>query len=149
MGTGDEEGAHTPHLDRVVNESLRLWPPGFISGRRATNDFEFEGHTVPGGSIVLYSAYVTQRMPELWPDPDRFLPDRWIDLEVDPYAFAPFGGGYRRCIGFSFATQELKVLLVEVLRRVEMTGLRPAVEPTGVAAISPKGGVPVRILSVS
>ncbi len=141
--------ARMPHLDCVVNESLRLWPPAFMSARKATNDFSYAGHKVKAGSMVVYSAYVTQRMPDLWPEPERFNPDRWIGLDVDPYAFVPFGGGYRRCIGFAFATQELKVLVAEVLRRVEVQGLRPSVEPTGVASLSPKGGVPVRILSVS
>jgi cytochrome P450 len=141
--------AAMPHLDRVVNESLRLWPPGFISARHATGDFEFDGHIIKAGSMVVYSAYVTHRMPDVWPEPERFKPDRWIDLDVDPYAFVPFGGGYRRCIGFAFATQELKVLLAEILRRVEMTGLRPTVERTGVASVSPRGGVPIRIRSVT
>ncbi len=141
--------ARLPHLDRVVNESLRLWPPGFISARKAKDDFVFDGHSIKAGTMVLYSPYVTQRMPDFWTEPDRFNPDRWLDLEVDPYAFVPFGGGYRRCIGFAFATQELKVLVAEVLRRVEARGLRPSVQPTGIASLGPKGGVPVRILSVS
>jgi len=141
--------ARMPHLDRVIDESLRLWPPAFISARKATNAFEYDGHSIKAGAQVMYSPYVTHRMPELWPEPDCFNPDRWIDLEVDPYAFVPFGGGYRRCIGFAFATQELKVLVAEVLRRVEVQGLRSSVARTGVATLSPKNGVPVRILSVS
>jgi cytochrome P450 len=140
----------TPHLDNVVSETLRLWPPGFISARKATDDFEFEGHGVKGGSLVVYSAFVTHRMADVWPQPDAFEPDRWNGLEADPYAFVPFGGGYRRCIGFAFATQELKVLTGAILRRCEVKSLRAdAVRPAGVASMSPKGGVPVRILSVS
>ena len=138
-----------PYLDRVINESLRLWPPAFMSARKAKSDFVYGGHSIKAGSMVVYSAYVTQRMPDLWPEPERFNPDRWIDLEVDPYAFVPFGGGYRRCIGFAFATQELKVLVAEVLRRADVQGLRPSAERSGVASLSPKDGVPVRILSVS
>ena len=139
----------TPHLDNVVNETLRLWPPGFLSGRKATNDFEFAGHRVKGGSMILYSAYVTHRMPEVWREPDTFDPDRWNGLEVDPYAFVPFGGGYRRCIGFMFATQELKALTAAIVRRVEVQSLRTdPVRPTGVASMSPQGGVPVRVLSL-
>jgi cytochrome P450 len=140
----------TPHLDNVLSEILRLWPPGFVSARKATNDFEFDSHRIKGGRLVVYSAYVTHRMAEVWPKPDVFDPDRWIGAEVDPYAFVPFGGGYRRCIGFAFATQELKVLTTAILRRCEVQSLRTdPIAPTGVASMSPKGGVPVRILSVA
>ncbi len=139
----------TLHLDRVVSETLRLWPPGFVSARKATNDFDFGGHRIRGGAMVVYSAYVTHRMPEVWPSPDAFNADRWEGADIDPYAFVPFGGGYRRCIGFAFATQELKAITAAILRRCEVQSLRTdPVTPTGVASMSPKGGVPVRILSV-
>lgn len=140
----------TPHLDHVVRETLRLWPPGFVSARKAANDFDFGGHRIKGGSMVVYSAYVTHRMPDVWPAPDAFDPDRWDGLDVDPYAFVPFGGGYRRCIGFAFAIQELQVLTAAILRRCEVQSLRTdPISPTGVASMSPRGGVPVRILSVT
>jgi cytochrome P450 len=143
------EEVAAPHLDRVVSETLRLWPPGFISARMTTDDFEFDGHRIGAGTMVVYSAYVTHRMPDVWPNPDRFDPDRWVGGEVDPYAFVPFGGGYRRCIGFMFATLELKTITAAILRRCKVHSLRTKpVTPTGVASMSPKGGVPVRILSV-
>ena len=133
------------HLDNVIQETLRLWPAAFMSGRMTQGDFSFEGHRIEKGSFILYSPYVSGRDPELWENADAFMPDRWIDNQVDPYAFVPFGGGYRRCIGFAFATQELKVLLVEMLRRVKLVGLQPVATPTGVASLWPKGGVPVRV----
>lgn len=137
-----------PYLDAVIHETLRLWPAGFVSARKAVDGFELGGHRIPGGSMILYSPYVTHRMPDLWPEPDRFLPERWLDGEPAPYAFVPFGGGYRRCIGFAFATQELKALLVQLLRRIELTYEGPAeVVPEGTAAMHPKGGVPVRVTS--
>jgi cytochrome P450 len=140
----------TPHLDNVINETLRLWPAGFVSARVATDAFEFDGHRIKAGATVFYSAYVTQRMPDVWPEPDVFNPDRWDGLELDPYAFVPFGGGYRRCIGFMFAIQELKALTAAILRRCEVQSLRTSpIVPVGVASMAPKGGVPVRILSVS
>jgi cytochrome P450 len=134
------------HLDAVINETLRLWPPGVVSARQAIDAFEFGGHTVPAGALVLYSPYVTQRMPDLWPHPERFDPDRWA-REPLSYSFVPFGGGYRRCIGFAFALQELKVLLAEMLRRVELRRVAGPVRPTGTAALHPKDGVPVTVLA--
>lgn len=133
------------HLDRVISETLRLWPAAFMSGRMTQGEFTYEGHTVKKGSFILYSPYVSGRDPSLWENPDAFVPDRWIDNTVDPYAFVPFGGGYRRCIGFAFATQELKVLLATMLRSVELDGLRASIAGEGVASLWPKGGVPVRV----
>jgi cytochrome P450 len=82
-------------------------------------------------------------MPELWPEPDRFRPQRWLNFEPAPYTYVPFGGGYRRCIGFAFATQELKVLLVELLRRTVLERVPGPVTPTGSAALHPKEGIRV------
>jgi cytochrome P450 len=139
-----------PYLDAVVNESLRLWPPGPVSGRKAIDDFEYAGTTIPGGRLVLYSQFVTHRDPSLWPDPLAFRPERWDPStpgyrEPKPYSFLPFGGGYRRCIGFALATMEIKVLVAELVRRVELAGLRDDIEPFGISTMMPKGGVPVRV----
>lgn len=133
------------HLEGVMNETLRLWPPGFVSARKAVVAFDFAGQRVPAGSIVLYSPYVTHRLAEHWPEPDRFRPDRWRDAQPTPYSFVPFGGGYRRCIGFAFATQELKVLLAQLLRRVELTREQNSVRASGTVALHPRHGVPVRV----
>lgn len=137
------------HLDGVVRETLRLWPAGAAIARRCVSDVEFRGYHIPAGSMVLYSAYVTHRMANLWPDPDCFHPDRWADIDPDPYAFVAFGGGARRCLGFAFATQELKILLAQLLRRTRLQPLRQTARPTGLAALRPRGGVPVRILNIS
>lgn len=134
------------YLDGVVHESLRLWPPGFVTGRGCHEDVDFAGHTINAGSLVLYSPWVTQRMPELWPDPTSFRPERW-ESEPLPYSFVPFGGGYRRCIGFAFATLELKATLARVLQRVELELLTADHTPVGTAGLRPKSGVPVRVVA--
>jgi cytochrome P450 len=134
------------YLDGVVHESLRLWPPGFISGRKCHDDVQFAGHTIAAGSMVMYSPWVTQRMADLWPEPEVFDPDRWQDDPL-PYSFVPFGGGYRRCIGFAFATLELKATLARILQRVELELLSPDARPVGTAGLRPKSGVPVRVLA--
>jgi cytochrome P450 len=137
-----------PTVDGVVREVLRLWPPGFVAGRRSIADCQIAGHDVPGGSMVLYSAYVTGRDPELWPEPDRFDPARWAPGAPDPapYSFVPFGGGARRCIGFALATLELQVLVTRLAQRARWRLERPDTKAVGIASAVPKGGVPITVL---
>ena len=135
-----------PLVDGVVRETLRLWPPGYVSGRRAIDDFEVLGYRIPGGSMVLYSPYITQRLPHIWSDPERFAPERWADGEPVPFSFVPFGGGYRKCIGFALATLELQVLAVRLAQRLAWRLDMPRTRPTGVANFAPKGGVPITVI---
>jgi cytochrome P450 len=101
--------------------------------------------------MVLYSPYVTHRMAELWPDADRFVPERWVPGEAAhrepvPYSFVPFGGGARRCIGFGLALQELTTAIALCAATVDAVPVRSGpIRPTGVAAVSPSGGVPITI----
>ena len=134
-----------PLVDGTVREVLRLWPPGLVAPRRAARDVELLGHRVPAGTTVLYSAYITHRMPEVWGDPEVFRPERWEVGEPVPHSYVPFGGGYRRCIGFALATLELQVLAVRLAQRVAWTLDRPQVRGAGVATFAPKGGVPISI----
>jgi len=133
----------------AVQETLRLWPPGPAAPRKAIGRSELHGMTIPAGRMVLYSAYVTGRLPELWPDPERFDPRRWAPdaPEPKPYSFVPFGGGYRKCLGFALATLELQVMAVRLAQQVEWRNLADRVKPTGIATLTPKGGVPVEVLA--
>jgi cytochrome P450 len=140
------------YCEGVVQETLRLFAPGPFAGRGVVRDFEFQGYRVPAGSLVLYSSFVTSRLPELWPEPDRFLPERWDPdqpgyREPEPYSSLPFGGGYRRCIGFAFATLELKAMFVQLVRRVDLELLRRP-RMAGLSTLYPEGGVPVRVTRV-
>jgi cytochrome P450 len=95
--------------------------------------------------------YLTQRRPDLWPEPERFNPERFLGKRISPYEYFPFGGGARRCIGMAFATYEMRIIFAELLRRVK---LRPAtraetrVGRRGVT-LAPEGGVPVIVESRS
>jgi cytochrome P450 len=133
----------------AVQEVLRMWPPGPAAPRRSIAPSELHGMTIPAGRMVLYSAYVTGRLPELWPDPERFDPGRWAPgaPEPTPYSFVPFGGGYRRCVGFALATLELQVMAVRLAQRVEWRNRMTKVKPTGIATLTPKGGVPIEVLA--
>jgi len=141
------------YLDGVVSESLRLWPPGAVAGRQLLELIDADGVHVPAGVVALYSPYVTQRLPDLWPDPLAFRPERWDKedpayVEPAPLSYLPFGAGPRRCIGFAFALTEIKVLLAEAVRTVDFE-LLTSVEPTpeSLASMRPKGGVHARVRS--
>jgi len=142
------------YLDGVVSESLRLWPPGAAAGRHLLEPITAAGVQIPAGTIALYSPYITQRLPELWPDPGLFRPERWdkgAPGYVEPVAlsYLPFGAGPRRCLGFAFALTEIKILVAEVVRGVDfdlLTREEPARE--SIASMRPKGGVSVRVKQI-
>ena len=107
----------------VLSESLRLYPPAWAVGRRALTDFEVAGFRLPAGSIVLLSQAVTHRDPRWWPNPDQFDPDRWTaEAEAirPKFAYFPFGGGPRVCIGEHFTWMELTLALATMARRWRM-----------------------------
>lgn len=135
-----------PTLRGVVLETLRLRPPGIAAGRRVTGPIEVAGRTVPPGPMVMYSPWVTHRMPEVWPEPERFLPERWA-VEPPPGSFVPFGGGARRCLGFGLATTELGVLVCRIAQTVRLERAGPPPRGAGLATHAPVGGVPVRVVA--
>ena len=142
------------YLEGVVSESLRLWPPGAVAGRKLLDDIDAAGVRLPARAVALYSPYVTQRAPEYWPDALAFRPERWDKsaagyVEPIPLSYIPFGAGPRRCLGFALALTEIKVLVGEVVRAVDFELLDRA-EPEGesIASLRPKGGVQVRVRGV-
>ncbi|MEP7053014.1 MAG: cytochrome P450, partial [Pseudomonadota bacterium] len=104
-------------LDRVLKESLRLFPPAPLNHRITARDSELLGYAIPRGTEVLSSIYHTHRMPELYPEPLCFRPERWAGFDPGPYAFNPFSAGPRMCIGATFALFEIKVVLALLLQR--------------------------------
>jgi cytochrome P450 len=107
-------------VEQVITESMRLYPPAWIIGRRAIQDCSIGGYTIPARSLVLISPYVIHRDARHFPEPDRFLPERWTPdfrASLPPFAYLPFGGGARRCIGEAFAWMELVLALSTIGRR--------------------------------
>jgi cytochrome P450 len=107
-------------LDRVIKEVLRLYPPIHTGNRVAAKELEYQGYRIPAGQRVVYSIYLTQRMAEYWPDPLRFDPQRFEPEQsrLRPhYAYLPFGGGPRNCIGLAFAQVEVKIVLARLLQK--------------------------------
>ena len=105
-----------PFLDAVCSEALRLNPVAPLIGRTLRSPLTLKGHTLPAGVSVGISIAALHRRPELYPDPDRFSPERFLGRTYDPFEYLPFGGGSRRCLGAAFAVYEMKLVLATVLR---------------------------------
>ncbi|WP_020671348.1 cytochrome P450 [Amycolatopsis nigrescens] len=134
------------YLNGVVHETLRLYPPAVIGARMVTRDFEFADRRVPAGSLLIFSPYVTHRLPELWPEPTRFDPERW-DPAAPGYRkpvaheFLPFGGGQHRCVGSVLAVTELTVMLARLLAGASLRLPAQRVRARGFAAMRPRDGL--------
>jgi cytochrome P450 len=136
------------YAEMVVSEVMRLYPPAWAVGRRAVADHEAGGYHVPAGSLILVSQYVAHRDPRFWPDPERFDPERWTPEargQRPQFAYFPFGGGPRRCVGEAFAWMEATLILATLAARGRMR-----LAPGRTAETSPRitlrpgrGGVPV------
>ncbi|MFN8374498.1 MAG: cytochrome P450 [Anaerolineae bacterium] len=107
-------------LDRVLKESLRILSPVPFLLRVAMENTELSGYRIPRGSEVIYSPYITHHMPEIYPEPQRFNPDRWLTSSPSSYEYLPFGAGIRMCIGATFATMEAKIVLATMLQRYHL-----------------------------
>lgn len=112
-----------PYLDAVIKEVLRLRPviPG--PGRRLLQPMKFGNYTVDAGAMVVPATYLTHQHAATYPQPQRFLPERFLNQKPDLYAFYPFGGGVRRCIGMSFALHQMNVVIAQVLLRYRLRKL--------------------------
>jgi cytochrome P450 len=108
------------YLDAVVKETLRVRPVVMDVARKLTRETEVGGWRLPAGTLVLPAIAVLHMRPDLYESPEEFRPERWLDGDVESYAWIPFGGGVRRCIGASFAQVEMRTVLREVLRRVRL-----------------------------
>jgi cytochrome P450 family 135 len=138
-GDGDE------YLRAVITESLRLRPVIPIAGRRLAEGIEVDGYSLPAGADVSPAIYLTHTRPDIYPDPHSFRPERFLDEGPDTYAWVPFGGGVRRCLGATFAEFEMRIVLREVLGRCELQAASEQAEGIKRRNItfSPKRGTPV------
>ena len=133
-------------LDRVVKESMRVIPPVAFNVRKTTRPVELGGRELPEGRTVLFSHYITHHMPELYPEPERFLPDRWHTIKPSQYEYLPFSAGPRTCIGVGFATMVIKVALSMILQRHRVTVVPGArIDRSVRTTVSPRYGMPMTI----
>jgi cytochrome P450 family 135 len=133
------------YVRATISESLRLRPVIPIAGRRLAKPLEADGLTLPEGTDVTPAIWLAHTRPELYPEPYAFRPERFLEDAPETYAWIPFGGGVRRCLGASFAEFEMRIALREILTRCELRKADPAPERIGRRNItlSPKAGTPV------
>jgi cytochrome P450 len=152
IGSGRPAFAHLDRLvctRRAIEESLRLYPPAWGFSRRAQADDEIGGYRVAAGSLVFLIPFVVHRRPALWPDPERFDPERFAperEAERPRFAYIPFGGGPRGCIGSQFAMVEAQLIVAAIAQRfrIELVpGQEIRAEP--LITLRPSPGVRARL----
>jgi cytochrome P450 len=129
----------------VIDESIRIYPPVYGIDRLVAKDDFIDGYRIPAGSIVVLSTYVLQHHPKYWENPERFDPLRFADGQEQTrpaYAYFPFGGGPRRCLGFRFAMAQMPMVLATLLqcRRLELVPGQ-TIKPAPTLNLVPSGRV--------
>jgi cytochrome P450 len=139
-----------PYLEMVLDEVLRLYPPAWIGPRRVVREFEFGGCTVPEGAYLNYCSWASHRLPEVFPQPEAFIPERFArerKAALPRGAYVPFGGGSRICIGKRFGQTEVKLVSTKLLQRLRLESLPGrTVTIRQMPTLSPKNGLRMRIL---
>ncbi len=140
--------ASLPYLEAVCKETLRLCPPVVDPARYTLEDFEMADYTVPAHEAIRPSINLLHMRPDLYPEPKRFRPERFLERKYTPFEFIPFGGGARRCLGAAFAMYEMKVVLGTILieHRLSLANSKPVKSARRGLAIGPAGGVPMKYL---
>src|SRR5918997_3370211 len=135
------------YTDMVVKESMRLYPPAWAFGRETVEDCEIGGYHVPAGTQLVMSQWVTHRDPRYYDRAEEFRPERWVDDSVEelpPYAYFPFGGGPRLCIGRSFAKIETVLLLATISQKVKFSlAESQRIKPLPSITLRPRNGMRV------
>jgi cytochrome P450 len=137
-----------PYLEQVVKEVLRIYPPAASLSRITREPFEWKGYAFDAGDIIMYSPYVSHRMPEQFCEPEVFRPERFDAVDGEkhaPGAFIPFGAGPRTCLGAPFAMMELKTVLAMLVQRFRLDLIpNQRVEATVRTTLQPKYGLRMR-----
>jgi cytochrome P450 len=138
-----------PYTECVVKEAMRLYPPAWAIVRTTLHECEIGGYRIPSNSPVIMSQWVMHRDARYYDDPERFLPDRWLDERTKAaprFAYFPFGGGPRICIGASFAQTEAALVLATIAQRYQVrVAANAPIEPTPSITLRPRHGIHVTL----
>ena len=139
-----------PYLNAVVSETLRLNPVVAFVGRQLKEPFELMGYQFEAGTSLFPSIYLTHQREDIYPEPEKFKPERFLERQFSPYEFLPFGGGNRRCLGYAFALFEMKLVLATILSNVELELLdnRPLQSARRGFTFTPAGGVKMKVKAI-
>ena len=139
-----------PYLDAVVSETLRLNPVVVFVSRQLKQPFELMGYQFEAGTSLFPSIYLTHQREDIYPEPQKFKPERFLEKQFSPYEFLPFGGGNRRCLGYAFALFEMKLVLATILSHAEFELLdnRPLQAARRGFTFTPAGGVKMRVKAI-
>ena len=136
-------------VDNVIKETMRLYPPAWSVARTAIADFELDGYRIPAGANIVMSQWIMHRDPRFFPEPEQFDPNRWSTSacqNLPRFAYFPFGGGPRQCIGASFATTEAVLILTTIARRYQLMSVeKTPVLPVPSLTLRPKDPIRMRI----
>jgi cytochrome P450 len=137
--------AALPYLDAVCQESLRIYPIAPEIPRLLVEPLRLLSFPLPAGTAVMASVILLHNREDLYPEPTRFRPSRFLERKFTPFEYIPFGGGARRCIGAAFALYEMKIVLATILRgsRLRLAGAEPVKPSRRGFTMGPAGGVPM------
>lgn len=140
------------HTTRIIKESLRLFPPNRSTAREAINNCKIGGYDIPAGAQVVMSQWVVHRDERFFDSPNEFIPDRWtieFERKLHKYAYFPFGGGSRVCIGRSFAMMEAAMVLAIIAQKFQITlDSKEEIEPVPLVLLRPKNDLKVTLKAV-
>jgi cytochrome P450 len=145
----DLTGSTLPRLEMAIEETLRLYPPAWVGPRRAVKDFEFNGARVSEGLQVNYSSWASHHLPDVWPEPEAFRPERFAPEAkalIPKGAYVPFGGGSRTCIGMRFGEMEVRAIATEILHHCRLessAGYELSIRQ--MPTLSPRAGMPMTV----
>jgi cytochrome P450 len=139
-----------PYAKAIVDEALRMYPPAYLQGRQALRDVSIGGHPIKRGTTLLMSQWLIHHDPRFYADPWWFTPERWLDgtlaASLPRFAYFPFGGGQRQCIGNAFAQLEAHLVLACLAQRVDLQLIEEQrIEPLALITLRPRYGVRMAI----
>jgi len=138
-----------PYTDIVIKEALRLMPAVWLVSRTAAEDTEVRGYPMPKGTTAQVMIYLLHRHPDHWKQPKDFIPERWLESDIETlhkYAYLPFAGGPRVCIGNSFAIMEANLLLATIAQRYRLRLIDGVeIKPAALITMFPRDGLPMRL----